>query len=115
MATFSLPSGRTIEVSATVNAALKQQVKITGPGIDHQWEGSGEGQRIGQAAIQLPAGGEDMSIDVKLFYSTDDGVWLPSHEKVTEARENGEILVIGEDGRGALDANDLILRFRWVV
>jgi hypothetical protein len=115
MATFSLPRGRGIEVSATVNASLRQQVEITGPGVDHKWIGAGEGQRIGETAINFPPGPDDVEIQVKLSHSEDGENWSPSHEFVTEEPGSGEIRVIGEDGRGALDANDLIVRFRWVV
>ena len=115
MATISLPSGRNIDVIATVNASLPQQVEIVGPGIEHKWEGSGEGKRIGQAAISIPPGVEDVKVEVKVSYSPEEGSWSPSHEKVTEEREIGEIHVIAEDGRGALDGNDLIVRFRWVA
>jgi hypothetical protein len=115
MATISLPSGRSIDVIATVNASLPQQVEILGPSFEHKWEGAGEGKRIGQAAIALPPGAGDVKVEVKVSYSTGDGSWSPSHEKVTEEREKGEIYVIAEDGRGALDGNDLIVRFRWVA
>jgi hypothetical protein len=115
MATFSLPRGRSIDVIATVNASLLQQVEILGPDVDYKWEGMGEGKRIGQAAIAFPPGEGDVSVEVKVSHSTGDGAWSPSHENVNEARENGEIHVIAEDGRGALDGNDLIVRFRWVV
>jgi hypothetical protein len=115
MATFSLPRGRTIEVSATTNASLIQQVEIIGPGVSHKWEGAGEGNRIGDAVISFPPGEDEVEIQAKVAYSDDGQIWNPSHETVTEERENGEVRVIGEDGRGALDANDLIVRFRWVV
>ena len=115
MATLSLPRGRSIEVFATVNASLHQQVEITAPGVNHQWKGTGEGKRIGQAALSFPPGADDVEVEVKLSYSEDGEKWTASHETVTEEPGNGEIRVIGEDGRGALDANDLIVRFRWVV
>ena len=115
MATFSLPRGRTIEVSATTNSTLIQQIEIIGPGVNHKWEGAGEGNRIGDAVISFPPGEDEVDIQAKVAYSEDGQTWNPSHETVTEERGNGEIRVIGEDGRGALDANDLVVRFRWVV
>lgn len=114
MATLSLPRGRSIEVTATVNATLHQQVEIVGPDVELKWEGAGEGNRIGHTAIEFPGIG-DVSVEAKLTHSDGGGAWLPSHESVTEERENGEVRVIGEDGRGTLDGNDLIVRFRWVV
>ena len=116
MAKFSLPSGRSIEITATVNAAVTQQVEILGPGLDLKWEGKGEGIRIGQTAIAFPIGAPDVTVEARVTHSANgDGNWSPSHETLTEERANGEVRVIAEDGRGTLDANDLIVRFRWVV
>lgn len=116
MATFSLPSGRSIEITATVNAAVPQQVEIIGPDLDLKWEGKGEGIRIGQSAIRFPAELPDPKVEVRVKHSVaGDGVWSPSHETVTEERSAGEVRVIAEDGRGTLDGNDLVVRFRWVA
>lgn len=116
MATFSLPSGRSIEITATVNAAILQQVEILGPGLDLKWEGVGEGKRIGQDAVLFPVGLPETKVEVRVTHSVNgDGIWSPSHETVTEERTAGEVRVTAEDGRGTLDANDLIVRFRWVV
>ena len=115
MATFSLPRGRSIEVTATVNASALHRVEVLGPEVDYLWEGTGEGKRIGQGAIRFPPGEGEVEVEVKLSHSPGDGVWAPGYEQVTEERENGEIRVIAEDGQGALDSNDLIVRFRWVV
>jgi hypothetical protein len=115
MATFSLPHSRRIEVTATTNASLQQKVEIVGPGVDVKWDGTGEGKRIGQTVIEFPPLGGDAKVQVKLSHSPSEGKWAPSHEKVTDERAQGEIRVIAEDGRGALDQNDLIVRFRWVV
>lgn len=114
MATLSLPRGRAIEVIATVNAALLQQVEITGPDVSFTWSGTGEGKRIGHDALDFPPGGGDVSVEVRLSHSLGDGTWLPSHEQVIDARAQGDIQVIAEDGKGALDGNDLVVRFRWV-
>ena len=115
MATFSLPRGRSIEVTATVNASQHHRVEIHAPDTEYIWEGTGEGKRIGQGALSFPPGGADVPVEVKLSNSKGDGDWRPSYEQVTEERANGEIRVLAEDGRGALDGNDLIVRFRWVV
>lgn len=116
MAKFSLPSGRSIEITATVNASVTQQVEIIGPDLDLKWEGKGEGVRIGQSAISFPVGTPEVKVEVRVAHSKDgDGNWSPSHETLTEERSNGEVRVIAEDGRGALDVNDLVVRFRWVV
>ena len=115
MATLSLPRGRGIEVTATVNASVFHRVKISGPEVDYQWEGTGEGKRIGQGAISFPPGEGEVEVEVILTYSTGDDAWKAGYEQVTEERENGEIRVSAEDGQGVLDSNDLIVRFRWVV
>ena len=116
MATISLPSGRTIEITATVNAAARQQVEIVGPGVELKWEGKGEGVRIGQSAISFPPGSSEIKVDVRASHSaSEEDAWSPSHETLTEERHTGEIRLIAEDGRGTLDGNDLIVRFRWVV
>ena len=116
MASFTLPSGRSIEITATVNAAVRQRVEIVGPDLDLQWEGKGEGVRIGQSAISFPAGSSDVKVEVRASHSvSDEGEWLPSHETLTEERSNGEVRVTAEDGRGTLDGNDVVIRFRWVV
>jgi hypothetical protein len=115
MAKVTLPRGRRIEVIATVNAALNQQVKIVAPGVEETWQGSGEGKRIGETAIEFPPGGPDVPIEVKLAHSSAEDSWSASHENVIDERANGQIHVIGEDGRGALDANDVVVRFRWVI
>ena len=115
MATLSLPRGRGIEVTATVNASALHRAEVLGPDVNYLWEGTGEGKRIGQGAISFAPGEGEVQVEVKLAHSTGDGEWAPGYEQVTEERENGEIRVTAEDGRGALDSNDLIVRFRWVV
>lgn len=115
MATFSLPRGRKIEISATVNASLPQQVEIIAPDVNLKWSGSGEGARIGQDVIELPTFGDDVQVQVNLTHSPEEGTWRPSHEQILDESEKGEVRVIAEDGRGTLDGNDLIVRFRWVV
>ena len=55
-------------------------------------------------------------MDVRASHSaSEEDAWSPSHETLTEERHTGEIRLIAEDGRGTLDGNDLIVRFRWVV
>ena len=116
MASFTLPSGRSIEITATVNARVRQRVEILGPDLDLTWEGKGEGIRIGQSAISFPPSSSDVKVEVRASHSvTDEGAWFPSHETLTEERSNGEVRLTAEDGRGTLDGNDVIVRFRWVV
>jgi hypothetical protein len=115
MATLTLPRGRSIELTATVNASLTHRVEITGPEIDLDWSGTGEGNRIGDTVLKLPAGDGGVPVEVKLSFAGDDGVWSESHQSVIDESSVGKITVTAEDGRGTLDGNDLILRFRWVA
>jgi hypothetical protein len=115
MATISLPRGRGIEVTATVNASLQQRVEISGPDMTVDWSGAGEGKRIGQTAIDFPPGSTAVELTLRLSYSPDGDSWLPSHETVTDESSAGRILVLAEDGTGALDGNDLVVAFKWVV
>ena len=108
------------EVIATVNAALHQQVEIVGPGVEVLWSGTGEGKRIGHTVIEFPPGAGDVSVDVSLTFAAEDDSWAPSHETVIDQKLPGElgmneIQILGEDGQGSLDGNDVVVRFRWVL
>ena len=115
MLTFALPRGRAIEVIATVNSSYHQRVSIKAPDVDLDWQGAGEGVRIGHTAIEFPIGSGDVEVKVLLANGPGDGSWKPSHGQIVDQRSSGEIQVVGEDARGALDGNDIIIRFRWVI